>query len=324
MSLCVIALLGLAWWGWVPADAADACPSLPANAAWIGVEWTSQPVDDAAVRELAQATSQRRIRYLFPFTTYLKAGGTFNPTYDHAAAFVTAFRRYNPETQLFAWIGIPLANDGLLGIEGTVDLSDPATREQIVVLARLLVEEAGFDGIHLDAETVRSGDRAFLALLDEVKTVIGDRTLSVAGSYWLPRTVNALPILDRFKWDARYYRAVAGRVDQVATMTYDSVMPWAPLYRLWMREQVRAIGRTLAATGAELLIGLSVSREKTLTPRPAAESMQSGLAGLCAAQSRYSSAAFRVDGVAIYAAWEADTADWQRWVGWVGGPTARE
>jgi hypothetical protein len=203
-----------------------------------------------------------------------------------------------------------------LGIQGTVDLSENATREAIVEMSLELVEGAGFDGVHLDVETVRSGDENYLLLLDEVREALGEQGIvSVAGSYWIPEVINQLPGIEGFKWDGEYYRAVAGRVDQIAVMTYDSVMPHPILYRLWLREQVRGIERSLDAANVELLFGLSVSREETFTHRPNAEDMQNGLAGICAG-SAGGEAARGADGVAIYAAWEADTEDWAIWESW--------
>lgn len=102
---------------------------------------------------------------------------------------------------------------------------------------------AGFDGVYLDVERVYSGNEDYLLLLEEVKAAIGDRILSVAGSYVLPATVNEMPGLQGFKWDGAYYQAVAERMDQIVVMGYDSGMPISALYRLWLREQVRSIER---------------------------------------------------------------------------------
>jgi hypothetical protein len=308
------------WWGWVPARISTPQCQCVQNGAWISVDWTSQPVDEVEIERLAVNMARYEIRYLFPFTTYLREDGSFSSTYDHADEFVAAFRQTGSEQSLLAWIGIPLTNEGTLGIDGTVDLSDESTRQKIVALAVELTEEVGFDGVHLDAETVRSGDESFLLLLEEVKTGIGDRTLSVAGSYRLPQIVNSLPVLERFKWDSEYYGEVAERVDQIATMTYDSGMPLAPLYRLWLREQVRGIGHSLTNSDVELLIGISVSRENTFTHRPWAENLRNGLAGVCGGFERYPEAAGVVDGIAIYAAWETNEADWNLWERWAGNP----
>jgi hypothetical protein len=316
LVLVTAGLAAFSWWGWVPTDISNSQCALSANGAWISVDWTSQPVNEDAVEQLAQDMTRREMRFIFAFTTYMRADGSFSPSYDYAGDFVATFRRFSSEQLLLAWIGIPLENEGILGIEGTVDLADESTREAIVALAVELVEETGFDGVHLDAETVRSGDEDFLLLLEEVKAAIGDRTLTVAGSYWLPRAVNRLLMLEEFKWDSDYYREVARRVDQIVTMTYDSGMPLGALYRLWLREQVRGIGRSLASSDVELLIGISVSRERTLTHHPVAENMMNGLAGTCSGLSRYAEAGSTVDGLAVYAAWEASASDWSAWEAW--------
>jgi hypothetical protein len=112
------------------------------------------------------------------------------------------------------------------------------------------------------------------------------------------------------RWSDQYYREVAARVDQIATMTYDSRAPHPAIYRFWMREQVRGIADSVAPTGVELLIGVSVSDESTPTHGPAVESLSDGLAGICAAGRD------RVAGVALYAAWEISDDEQETWSGW--------
>jgi hypothetical protein len=82
-----------------------------------------------------------------------------------------------------------------------------------------------------------------------------------------------------------------------------------------MREQVEEIAESVADTDVELLIGVSASDEKTAPHRPSAENMASGLAGICAA---WKADCHRIDGVVIYAAWEATVADWVVWDRWRG------
>jgi hypothetical protein len=71
----------------------------------------------------------------------------------------------------------------------------------------------------------------------------------------------------------------------------------------------------------ELLIGVSVSGEKTTTHHPSAENLANGLAGICAALEDGSHS---IDGVAIYAAWEATAADWVLWHRWQDEPSSVE
>lgn len=312
----VIPLLTL-WWGWVsPHIPAQQC-SLTKNGAWISVDWTSEPVNEGAVAQLADQAKLRRFKYLFPFTTYMKADGTFSPSYAYAGEFVSTFRTYNNEVAMLAWIGIPLKNESRFGVQGAADLSNKTTRRQIVQFVAQLMKEAGFDGVHLDVETVESGSSDYLLLLEEVRAALDDHhTLSIAGSYWMPDAVRAVPVVGGLPWDHTYYRAVARRVDQIVVMTYDSLMPHAALYRLWLREQVRAIDRSLAHADVVVLYGLSVSREKTVTHRPKVENMQSGLAGICAGLASFENLEQKAEGIAVYAAWEADKTDWQTWQAW--------
>ncbi|NIV27984.1 MAG: hypothetical protein GWN58_00305, partial [Anaerolineae bacterium] len=309
-------LAGLIVWAWVsPEIPTDGC-TLEQNGAWISADWTAKRVDEADIQQLAEDAAHRQLRYLFPFVTFIQADGSFSPSYGHASEFVTHFRRFDQETLLLAWIGVPLQKQGALGINGWVDLADQHTRLKITTFAASLVQDMGFDGVHLDVETVHDRDQNYLLLLDEVRTAMGpDHLLSAATGYWVPAVVNSLPVLGGYKWSRSYYQEVAVRVDQVVAMTYDSLMPHPLLYRTWMREQVKAIAESVTETGVELLMGVSVSQEKTATHHPGTENLPNGLAGICAALKDESC---RIDGVAIYAAWEATPADWEVWERWRG------
>jgi hypothetical protein len=304
--VCIISVLR---WGWVSPDIPNTDCKLSQNAAWISVDWTSQPVDEIAVAQLAENASARQIRYLFPFTTYVKSDGSFSPSFAHAAEFVSQFRRFNQETYLLAWVGVPL---------NWVNLADENTREEIATFISRLVREAGFDGVHLNVETVLAGNPNYLHFLDDVEAALGpEYIISIASSPWIPTAVNKLQFVNGLRWHDEYYQAVAERVDQIATMTYDSFTPHPVFYRLWMREQVKGISKSLKDSDVDLLIGVSISREHSTSHHPDIENMQSGLAGICAgfdtAQAKHI-----VQGVAIYAAWEAEATDWQLWDEWQG------
>lgn len=311
LAFAGLATVAIGLWGWVPTTVKPSGRQLARNAAWIGVEWTSAPAASVAVQRLTADAAAHRLRYLYPYTTYVKPDGSLNPTYDYAASFMRAFRASNQETRLLAWIGVPLRNERPIGMRGWVDLGDEAARQHIVTWAAEMVRKVGFDGIHVDAEPVSDGDADYLRLLEEIRAAIGDEAiLSVAGAYWLPAGINSLPLLRRYKWSPSYYRQVGSRVDQIAAMTYDSLAPHPALYRLWMREQARAMDRALAGSSTELLIGVSASRERTLTHHPCAENVVNGLAGLSAYLAEGSDS---IVGVALYAAWEAEPSDWQAW-----------
>ena len=108
------------------------------GAAWISVDWTAETVNEHSTQQLAEDAADRQLLYLFPFVTYVQADGSFSPSYGNASEFVMEFRRFSHETQLLAWIGIPLQKDGVLGIDGWVDLADQHARLEIAVRVCLL------------------------------------------------------------------------------------------------------------------------------------------------------------------------------------------
>ena len=303
----------MAVWGWTPANFSNPDCKFTQNAAWVSVDWTSQPVDEMAVKQLAESAKSRNLKYLFPYVSYLRSDGSFSLSYQYTNKFVSTFRRLNKDVRILAWIGLPLANNRPIGVQGWVDLSNQETREQIVQFIADRVEQSGFDGVHINAETVQNDDPYFLNLLDDVRNNIGkDKIISIAGSHWYPDYINILPIIHELRWTSSYYQNVGKRVDQIATMTYDSYTFHPALYRLWMREQVKGISGSLEDHDVELLIGISVSQEKTLSHRPSVESLGNGLAGLCAGSIETKA----VQGVAVYADWEfapAESKIWQAW-----------
>jgi hypothetical protein len=58
------------------------------NAAWLGIEWVNEPVDEMAIRSLASDLQRYGIRTVYVYTTYMRAGNAFGATYAHAPSFV--------------------------------------------------------------------------------------------------------------------------------------------------------------------------------------------------------------------------------------------
>lgn len=278
------------------------------NAAWISVDWTSERVDERKVAALAQNVIERDIRYLYPFTTYVREND-FSPSYTYAEEFVTTFKNHNDRTLLLAWVGVPLKRTGEVGIDGWTELQNEDERKRIVGFVTKLVTGAGFDGVHLNVETVWSGDEHYLLLLDEMKQALGEGyIISISGHSW--RGTETVDEND-YRWDSKYYRAVGERTDQVVAMTYDSMATDVSEYENWLQEQMMGIAESVSQTDTELLYGLSISREQTLTHDPKIENMENSLKGICSGERN-------VEGIAVYAAWEAEAEDWAVWEAYFG------
>ena len=82
--LCVFVLL----WFWTPSDLSNPDCKFKRNAAWVSVDWVSHPVDETAVRHLAESADSRGLQYLFLYVSYFKPDGSFNPSYDYAGEFI--------------------------------------------------------------------------------------------------------------------------------------------------------------------------------------------------------------------------------------------
>lgn len=292
-----------------------------ANATWLGVEWVSKPHASGEISALAAELHRREIRYLFVFVTYLKSDGEFNPTYSYAPGFTRALKTQQPGLNVQAWIGLPLNRPQPGDSSGHVDLRDTAVRQKIAAFCADLIRQDGFDGIHLDPEPVSAGDTDVLALLDEVRNAIGpNATLSVATRRIWPIFPDLdLPFIRKIAWNASYYREVAGRVDQIAVMTYDSGLPLPGLYRQWVRFQVIEVSRAVDGTGVDLFLGIPTSEESTWTHRPYAENMTAGLQGVIDGLNDAAARPSVVTGVAIYPYWETDAAEWATYESlWIG------
>lgn len=278
------------------------------NAAWVSVDWVNEEHDKQSITELAEELTRQRIKYVYVFVSYMKPGAKFNPTYSYAGEFVSALKEENPELNVQAWLGFPL--ESRYG-DGYVDFGDIEVQTVTISFCIDLIQELGFDGVHLDPEPVVNNDSKVLVMLDDIRRGIGpDAALSMSTRRIWPFRGNMAQAVGQFAWQADYYREVAQRVDQVAVMTYDSTLPHPALYRYWVRSQVIRLSQALYGIPVELLIGLPASEERTFTHRPFAENMRSGLMGTL--DGLYSSQAWSpaVTGVAVYPFWEMDAEDW--------------
>jgi hypothetical protein len=273
------------------------------NAAWLGVEWVNERHRREDIAALAESLNRQQIKYVFAYTSYLKPNRQFNLTYSHAAEFVQTLKAEQPNLNVQAWIGLPLEY---------LDLDNSEVRKQIVQFCVTLVQEKGFDGIHLDPEPILNDTTSVLTLLDEVRQALGPEfTLSIATRRIWPIFPNVRwPIVGRIAWQADYYREVASRVDQIVVMTYDSAMPLTFLYRQWTQFQAIEVSRTVSNVGSHVFFGISASEEKTWTHWPSAENIGSGLQGIIDGLNDAEAHPACVSGVALYMYGDMDEVKW--------------
>lgn len=309
--LLIVAVLAAAFllYNFWPAPSPLPLPRDIRLALWMSVTWSMEAHSDAEIATLAAHLQEQRVDYAYVYVSYLRAGDVFNPTYEHAAAFTRRLRAAAPDITLFAWVGVPVSIRQPDGTMVENRLEDAALRQQIADFAAYTVTELGFDGFHLNAEMIASGDEAFLQTLAAVRETLpaGAPLSTTAHALRLQEAVTLVPYPQMdFHWTPAYLQQVAQHAGQVALMAYDSGLPFPRDYRAWVRYQTQAAAAAVAGTDTELLIGLPLSREWTPSHQTQAETLYDALGAFSEAFSE------PVAGIALYPHWEMGPDEWRQ------------
>jgi hypothetical protein len=285
------------------------------NAVWLEHRWLERRQPEQDVEVLLTRLRARGVGYVYPHVIPFDAAGKLPPhDREQMRAFLAAARRFAPDLRVLPWIG-GLRKGYKRQRPGTVELGDLTQRQRMVAEARGLVDE-GFDGVHLNVEPVDDGNDEYLALLRALRTAVGPgRVLSVAAIRPAPV---GLPRAPNFAWSPDYYARVAAIVDQIVIMAYDTALPTASLYRRYVRWAARSVAGALDASGsdARVLMGVPTYEPYGFMHRRGVETPENALAGVVAGL-RGLGAGGTFEGIALYAEWTTDEAEWavyeRRW-----------
>lgn len=272
---------------------------------WLGHAWVGGQRTQADLDALITRLRGTGIRDLFVHAGPLSGSGSLNPALRPRARWLLAgLRRELPGIRVQAWLG------GLVG-PGHLDLAGPATRARVERSAAQVLAE-GFGGVQYDLEPVSSGDPGYLALLAATHRLTRARhaVLSVACDQLEPLPLLHIPaqwLLGRAHWwSAGYLGAVAGRVDEVALMTYDSGVPSAAAYSGYVRLET---GLALAAVPPRVTVLMGLPAYHASEPgHTSGETVAAAIRGVRLALGTRQ--VVRPFGVALYANFAATPADW--------------
>jgi len=309
LALAVAATAGLGYLAWAPLE--DTAPhpfNHDRNAVWLEHRWLERRHPEPEMEALFAKLRARGMAYAFPHVIPFDPSGQL-PRHDREQmrAFLATARRVAPDLRVLPWIG-GLRKGYKRQRPGTVELGDLSQRQRMVAEARGLVDE-GFDGVHLNVEPVDDGNDEFLALLRALRTAVGPgRILSVSAIRPAPV---GLPRAPNFAWSPDYYARVAATVDQIVIMAYDTALPTASLYRRYVRWAARSVAGALDASGsdARVLMGVPTYEPFGFMHRRGVETPENALVGVVAGL-RGLGAGGTFEGVALYAEWTTDEADW--------------
>ena len=313
LRLLAVALLGgiaaLGYFAYAPIGDTAAHPfNHDRNAVWLEHRWLERKHPEPEMEALFAKLRRHGIGYAYPHLIPFDASGRLPPhDREQLRAFLACARRVAPELKLLPWIG-GLRKGYKRQRPGTIELADLAQRQRIMAEARGLIDE-GFDGVHLNVEPVDDDNVEFLALLRALRTAIGEHhVLSVAAVRPAPL---GLPRAPNFAWSPDYYGRVAGVVDQIVIMAYDTALPTPSLYRRYVRWAARSVAGALDASGsdARVLMGIPTYEPYGFMHRRGVETPENALAGVVAGL-RGLGAGGTFEGVALYAEWTTDESEW--------------
>jgi hypothetical protein len=278
------------------------------NAIWLRRHWMHEGPTPSEIAALVESLRARGIRRIYPFLGpmdrdgwpgWRSKEGLMRYVPERAGAFLAEIKRMAPEIRVIPWTGGNLGSD--------VRLQDETQRRAFAAHARRLVA-LGADGVQLNVEPLPSRAPGFRDLLREVKTAIGDRTLSIA-AYPPPTPLHPFPDVH---WELPFMREVCMDADELAIMAYDTAVRspavFADLIARWTRELAATLPPP-SAGGCEWLMGVPTYDDDTGYHRPDVETIEHSLTGIVAGLS-VAQVPEHFRGVAIYASFTTDARKW--------------
>ncbi len=271
------------------------------NAMWLRHSWVGEPHTDQEYKILVDMLHEMKISDAYFHVGPLNGDGTVPASkYINAPNLIYSIKRIDPHIHLYAWLGQVEA-----AAKGPLDLSDMKTRRTIIKTGELFLN-LGFDGIHYDIEPVYSGNQYFLELVSTTHKLTRKthKRLSVAANKPepVPGLERVLRPFVRFPgyWTQAYFLRVAGQVDQVAVMMYDS---GCPLPSVYAGETSWTVKWAISHGVNDLLIGVPTYENPTLTHHPSVENINNALCGLKWGVDAVAPVDRPKIGAAIYAEW---------------------
>lgn len=296
----------------------------PANAIWIGIEWTYADRSDGELRDLVSNLRDHQIGVIYAHVSELNVDGTwtgrttgqnrFTEVEQQVTSFAEKMNRFYPEAEIYGVLGV--RSD--IG-EDSYRLDDETTVRAVSDFSTRVVNSLGFDGVMLNVEPVWNGDEFFIALIRQVRQTIGDSPLLAVAvpPDWTP-TDAEIPtpsvIAPGTAWDDRYKQRIAIlQIDQMVVHTYNSYLTRSDEYADWMAYQVEAFSEAVAAleTDVELVFGIPTYADVLPAHDTRVENVQSAVIGIQRGVVQAGTAATAIRGLAIYAEWDTDEPEWE-------------
>src|SRR5688572_20150738 len=169
----------------------------------------------------------------------------------------------------------------------------------------LLSRHPRLAGVHLNVEPLRSGDKDFLVLLEEIRGGLPPGKVLSLAAYPPPTQWHPFPDVH---WEESYFREVARRCDHVAVMMYDAGQKFPKTYQRLMADWTVEVLEW--SEGKAVLLGVPTYDDAGVGYHdPKVENLENALLGIHRGLLRKSMAG-NYQGVAIYCDWETSDSEW--------------
>jgi len=276
------------------------------NGLWLGHRWftgvgvrTGEPVTPDDVDALLDTLAHRGFRYAYVHVGPVRADGRID---DVPGPVLDTLLRRAPDVVWLAWLGARVDR---------IDLDRADFREGLLETIENL-RAAGFAGVHFDFEPLRDGHPGYVAVLETVRRAFGpDFPISQATPRAGPFGVSFGPLRGSF-WSESFYRETMARSDQTVVMAYDSGLGFTKGYVGFVRHQTEQLaGWACATPGHELLVGVPSYEDVPIYSDPQVENLRTAALGVRGALEQMEPLPPCFAGVAVYAYWVTDDAEWR-------------
>jgi hypothetical protein len=311
LLICILGIGFLIYLAWSPGKTIlDGRHDMNQNGIWIQHGWLGDDIwfdrhqrkrelfrDKSRVANLKDLLTRNHITDVFPHLCPADTDGTIPKVDDvQTKMFLQEFK----DVRVMPWVGGAFEVHAFPG--------KPQWRKSFVhSIQALLKSHPEMAGVHLNIEPMPSGNRDFLALLEEMRAILPEgKVLSVA-AYPPPTRWHPFPDVH---WEESYFREVATRSDQLAVMMYDTSLLNSKLYQhlmaTWTEEVLRWSGST------KILLGLPTYEDAGVGyHHPDVENLSNGILGIHQGLSSFNNPPASYQGTALYCEWEMDDVEWK-------------
>jgi hypothetical protein len=312
-GLLVLAMVGISYMVWQPgADVRDGRHDRGGNAlwlqhGWLGDDgWFARNQRDKALFRTVEHVSRLRehcvaqhIQTVYPHLCPCDYDGHIaSVDAGQTERFLDAFAGL----RVIPWIG---------GVnEKQVDLPSSTWQSNFVAsVVSLLAEHPRLAGVQINIEPLPSGDRDYIRLLETLKQAMPSNAVLSVAAYPPPTRWHPFPDVH---WEEGYIREIAGIVNELAFMNYDTAITYPKLYESLMKKWTQECLDWSA--GCDVLLGIpSYDDADSGYHDPAIENMHHALRGIHAGLASYPTLPEHYRGVAVYCEWETDAGEWGLW-----------